>query len=223
MPIPSGTYPIGGPILDISGGPLTPSAALRTAGVVALRGGKVTRVNAAGDGWEEVPGHVIAATAPTEVFEGQLWYDTTAAALKHYNGTAFVAVAGSSTAIADLAVTTAKLADLSVTTAKLAADAVTPAKLDAGNDTKRLNLRTRLACRCSGVSRFYRHADRSDSSLGGERYTSRHQEIRRRQRRRWTCGRRCHDGETGCQCGDSGEDPKRSRNRRRTRYELGRN
>ena len=145
MPIPSGTYPIGGPILDISGGPLTPSAALRTAGVVALRGGKVTRVNAAGDGWEEVPGHVIAATAPTEVFEGQLWYDTTAAALKHYNGTAFVAVAGSSTAIADLAVTTAKLADLSVTTAKLAADAVTPAKLDAGDATKRLNLRTRLA------------------------------------------------------------------------------
>ena len=138
MPIPSGTYPVGGPILDISGGPLTPSAALRAAGIVSLRGGKVSRVNAAGDGWEEVPGHVIAATAPTEVFEGQLWYDTTLKTLKHYNGTAFVPVSGTTAAgaLSDGAVTTAKLADLSVTTAKLAADAVTTAKIATNAVTK---------------------------------------------------------------------------------------
>ena len=138
MPIPNGTYPIGGPILDISGGPLTPSAALRAAGVVSLRGGKVSRVNAAGDGWEDVPGHVISAAAPTELFEGLLWYDTTLKALKHYNGTAFVPVSGTTSAgaLSDGAVTTAILADLSVTTAKLAADAVTTAKIATDAVTK---------------------------------------------------------------------------------------
>ena len=131
MPIPPGTYPIGGPIFDISGGLLTPSALLRTFGVVSLRGGKVRRVNAAGDGWEEVPGHVIAATAPTEVFEGLLWYDTTTKALKHYNGSAFVPVSSttSSGALADGAVTTAKLAANAVTAAKLADNAVTVDKI----------------------------------------------------------------------------------------------
>ena len=70
MPIPSGTYAITGPILDISGGLLTPTAALAAAGVVTVRGGKVRRVNSAGDGWEEVPGHVIASTEPAARFEG---------------------------------------------------------------------------------------------------------------------------------------------------------
>ena len=172
MPIPSGTYPIGGPILDISGGPLTPSAALRSAGVVSLRGGKVTRVNAAGDGWEEVPGHVIAATAPTDLFEGLLWYDTTLKTLKHYNGTAFVPVVGTAGVPADGSIAEAQLAaavqaklrtDAQVTTlaaaaalarytaaekAKLGASpadaSITPAKLDAANATKQGAFLTRL-------------------------------------------------------------------------------
>ena len=172
MPFPSGIYPIGGPILDISGGPLTPSAALRAAGVVSVRGGKLTRVNAAGDGWEEVPGHVIAATAPTDLFEGLLWYDTTLKTLKHYNGTAFVAVVGTAGVPADGSIAEAQLAaavqaklktDAQVTTLAAAAalarytaaektklgaspaDAsITPDKLDAANATKQDALLTRL-------------------------------------------------------------------------------
>ena len=172
MPFPSGIYPIGGPILDISGGPLTPSAALRAAGVVSVRGGKLTRVNAAGDGWEEVPGHVISATAPTALFEGLLWYDTALKTLKHYNGTAFVAVVGTAGVPADGSIAEAQLAaavqaklktDAQVTTlAALAALArytaaektklgaspadasITPAKLDAANATKQDALLTRL-------------------------------------------------------------------------------
>ena len=124
MPIPPGTYPITGPLLDISGGLLTPSTTLRDFGVVTIRGGKIRRVNSAGDGWEDVPGHVIAATEPAARFEGLLWYDTTAKTLKHYNGTAFVAVAGSGAAIADLSVTTGKLAANAVTAAKLADQSV---------------------------------------------------------------------------------------------------
>ena len=172
MPFPSGIYPIGGPILDISGGPLTPSAALRAAGVVSVRGGKITRVNAAGDGWEEVPGHVIAAAAPTALFEGLLWYDTTTKTLKHYNGTAFVAVVGTAGVPADGSIAEAQLAaavqaklktDAQVTTlaaaaalarytaaekAKLGASpadaSITPAKLDAANATKQDAFLTRL-------------------------------------------------------------------------------
>ena len=172
MPFPSGIYPIGGPILDISGGPLTPSAALRAAGVVSVRGGKLTRVNAAGDGWEEVPGHVISATAPTALFEGLLWYDTALKTLKHYNGTAFVAVVGTAGVPADGSIAEAQLAaavqaklktDAQVTTlaaaaaldrytaaekAKLGASpadaSITPAKLDAANATKQDALLTRL-------------------------------------------------------------------------------
>ena len=146
MPIPSGTYAINGPILDISGGLLTPSNTLRDAGVVTVRGGKIRRVNSAGDGWEEVPGHVIAATEPAARFEGLLWYDTSLNVLKHYNGTAFVAVAGSGAAIADGAVTTAKIAAAAVTAAKMAASSVnvdalvdasvTTAKLGADSVTK---------------------------------------------------------------------------------------
>ena len=172
MPIPSGTIPIGGPILDISGGLLTPSAALRTAGVVSVRGGKVRRVNAAGDGWEEVPGHVISATAPTALFEGLLWYDTTLKTLKHYNGTAFVPVVGTAGVPADGSIAESQLAtavqaklktDAQVTTianaralarytaaekTKLGASpadaSITPAKLDAANATKQNAFLTRL-------------------------------------------------------------------------------
>ena len=131
MPIPSGTYAITGPILDISGGLLTPTAALAAAGVVTVRGGKVRRVNSAGDGWEEVPGHVIAATEPAARFEGLLWYDTATKVLKHYNGSAFAPVSSvtSSGDVADLSITTAKLAANAVTTEKIETNAVTKNKI----------------------------------------------------------------------------------------------
>ena len=119
MPILKGTYPIGGPILDISGGFLTPTTKLRDHGVILCRAGKIWRVNAAASGWEIVPGHVIASAAPAAVFEGLLWYDTTLKVLKHYNGTAFVAVATA-------AATTASIGD----------NSVTPPNLDSGDATK---------------------------------------------------------------------------------------
>ena len=147
MSIPSGTYPIGGPIYDFSAGLLTPSKELRDAGVVTLLGGKLRRVNSAFDGWETIPGHVIAATEPSARFKGLLWYDTALNVLKHYDGSAFVEVSGTlsdgsvkTAHLAADAVTAAKLADasvdvgalidLSVTTAKIATDAVTTDKID---------------------------------------------------------------------------------------------
>ena len=54
MAVPLGTYPIGGPVVDISGALLTASAALRDAGVISLRNGELMKVNSAGDGWEPV-------------------------------------------------------------------------------------------------------------------------------------------------------------------------
>ena len=97
MPIPVGTVPIGGPIIDTTGALLTASPALRDAGVISFRGGRLRRVNAAGDGWLDIPGHVISATEPTETFEGLLWYDTTTNLLKQYNGAAFVTLGGGTT------------------------------------------------------------------------------------------------------------------------------
>ena len=55
MPIPPGTYPVPGPILDISGALLTASTALRDAGVISLRNGQLMKVNSAGDDWEPIP------------------------------------------------------------------------------------------------------------------------------------------------------------------------
>ena len=124
MAFPLGTYPIGGPIFDASGGLLTATDELRDAGVVSLRAGKIRRVNTAGDGWEVIPGHVIASTAPTSLFEGLLWYDTASNVLKHYNGSTFVKVS-ESTVIAD--------------------DSITPAKLDAGDAAKKGKMRARIA------------------------------------------------------------------------------
>ena len=105
MPIPTGTYPVGGPVVDISGALPTASPALHAAGVVSLRNGQLMRVNAAGDAWEQVPGHHIGASAPTAgtEFLGQIWLDTSdtsALSLKAYNGTAFVSVGGGSGGIA---------------------------------------------------------------------------------------------------------------------------
>ena len=97
MPLPQGTVPIGGPIIDTSGALLTASTTLRDNGVISLRGGRLKKVNAAGDGWVDIPGHVIFATEPTETFEGMLWYDTTNSLLKQYRGSAFVTLGGGAT------------------------------------------------------------------------------------------------------------------------------
>ena len=78
MPVPAGTYPITGPIIEATGGLLPATTALRDAGTVSLLAGRLRRVNAAGDGWIDIPGHTVSATAPgVGLFEGLLWYDTT--------------------------------------------------------------------------------------------------------------------------------------------------
>ena len=94
MPLPQGTVPIGGPIIDTSGALLTASATLRDNGVISFRGGRLRRVNTAADGWEDVPGHVVSATEPTDPFEGQLWWDTANDELKGYDGSSFTALGG---------------------------------------------------------------------------------------------------------------------------------
>ena len=94
MPIPPGTIPHLGPIVDTSGSLLTATPDLRDAGTVSLRDKRLRRVNAAGDAWEDIPGHVISATAPPNPFEGQAWYDTGNDAVKFFNGTSFVEVTG---------------------------------------------------------------------------------------------------------------------------------
>ena len=55
MPIEPGTYPVIGPIVDISGALLPASTGLRDAGVISLRNGQVMKVNSAGDDWEPIP------------------------------------------------------------------------------------------------------------------------------------------------------------------------
>ena len=132
MPLPIGTIPISGPVIDTAGSLLPASTTLRDAGAVSLRGGKLQKVNSAGDGWEDVPDHAISATEPTTgLFAGLLWYDTADNTLHAYNGSAFAPVSSttSSGALADNAVTTAKLLDGAVTEPKLATNAVTTVKL----------------------------------------------------------------------------------------------
>ena len=75
------------------------------------------------------PGWTISATAPSNPYEGQGWYDTGANALKIYNGSSFESLTGVAGSLADLSVTTAKLADDAVTTAKIKNAAVTAAKM----------------------------------------------------------------------------------------------
>ena len=67
MPIPPGTYPVPGPILDISGAILTASIALRDAGVISLRNGELMKVNSAGDGWEPIPIENASVSGLTEL------------------------------------------------------------------------------------------------------------------------------------------------------------
>ena len=134
MPLPTGTIPIPGPVIDTAGALLPASTTLRDAGAVSLRGGKLQKVNSAGDGWEDVPDHAISATEPTAgLFVGLLWYDTADNTLHAYNGSAFAPVSSTTTsgsgALADDAVTTAKLLDGAVTAPKLAANAVTADKI----------------------------------------------------------------------------------------------
>ena len=137
MPLPTGTIPIPGPVIDTAGALLPASTTLRDAGAVSIRGGKLRRVNAAGDGWEEVPDHAISATEPTAgLFAGMLWYDTADNTLHAYNGSAFAPVSSTTTsgsgALADDAVTTVKLLDGAVTEPKLATNAVTTDKIATG-------------------------------------------------------------------------------------------
>ena len=95
MPIPAGTAPILGPLVDTSGSLLSASTALRDANAVSLRGAKLQRVNSNGNGWEEVPGHVVDTTEPTDgLFAGLLWYDTTNDLLKAYDGSDFTTLGG---------------------------------------------------------------------------------------------------------------------------------
>ena len=137
MPLPTGTIPIPGPVIDTAGALLPASTTLRDAGAVSIRGGKLRRVNAAGDGWEEVPDHAISATEPAAgLFTGLLWYDTANNTLHAYNGSAFAPVSSTTSsgsgALADDAVTTVKLLDGAVTEPKLATNAVTTDKIATG-------------------------------------------------------------------------------------------
>ena len=94
MPLPVGTVPIGGPLIDTTAADLAPSDALRDAGAISFRGGELRKVNADGDAWVGVPGHAVGATEPANPFDGQLWYDTANDSLKDYDGSAFVASGG---------------------------------------------------------------------------------------------------------------------------------
>ena len=89
MPVPLGVVVITGPIVDTSGVLPPASTDLRDAGAVALREGKVQKVNAAGDAWEDaaltdderhqislIPG--IQAAIQDLVVEGEYtWADST--------------------------------------------------------------------------------------------------------------------------------------------------
>ena len=81
-------------------------------------------MNAAGDAWDDIPGHHIGTTAPVAAsrFLGQIWLDTTdttALSLKAYNGTDFVEVGGDggSASVYAFSATLADLADIASGTA----------------------------------------------------------------------------------------------------------
>ena len=98
MAVPSGAVVVTGPIVDTSG-ILPASTVLRDAGAISVYDGRLRRVNAAADAWDDIPGHHIGTAAPVAAsrFLGQIWLDTTdtsALSLKAYNGTDFVEVGG---------------------------------------------------------------------------------------------------------------------------------
>ena len=123
MAIPTGAVVITGPIVDTSG-ILPASIVLRDAGAISVYDGRLRRVNAAGDAWDDIPGHHIGTTAPVAAsrFLGQIWLDTTdtsALSLKAYNGTDFVEVGGGggSASVYAFSATLADIADIASGTA----------------------------------------------------------------------------------------------------------
>ena len=76
MPIPAFTYPITGPLIDLSGMGVAATQAMRDNGVVYISDSGVHRVNADGDAWEPIPGWIVSDTEPTVTFEGMGWFDT---------------------------------------------------------------------------------------------------------------------------------------------------
>ena len=89
--LPPGTYPIGGPIIDISGGLLPADTTLRDAGVLAINDGAWWKVNSkTGDGWQpaasltdddrhlidQVPG-IVDKTQDLAVENEYTWADST--------------------------------------------------------------------------------------------------------------------------------------------------
>ena len=78
MPLPVGTIPVTGPFIDTSGSLPPATAALRDNHAISLRGGKLQRVNAGADGWEDVPGHVVSlARTINRLYAGLIWYNST--------------------------------------------------------------------------------------------------------------------------------------------------
>ena len=69
MPIPAGTTPHLGPVIDTSGELLAPSPALRDAGAISFREGRPRKVNAAGNAWVDV---VDFTTITGTVTDGQI-------------------------------------------------------------------------------------------------------------------------------------------------------
>ena len=86
MAIPSGTYPIGGPIVDISGGPacrVHHATGHRRSATAGWRLAQGQRGRSTVGRW--APQHAVSATEPSSPFKGMLWYDTTNNAPKFYN------------------------------------------------------------------------------------------------------------------------------------------
>ena len=94
MPLPANTYPVSGPVIDLTGFQLPPNDALRDNGVVYVTNSGIYRVNDAGDAWIPIPGWIVSDTQPTDPFEGMGWFDTNVDQLKIYYDGDFEPLAG---------------------------------------------------------------------------------------------------------------------------------